>query len=86
MLEQTLSGKQRLEQLIAANDRAVDRDLALAAPTLTTPVEREKARIMRADLATYRATVRTSSRPRARTRRRTPTSGPRGYWIRRPTG
>jgi methyl-accepting chemotaxis protein len=57
MLEQNLPGKQRLEQAIAANDRAVDHELALAAPTLTTPVEREKARIMRADLATYRATV-----------------------------
>ncbi|HEY7620058.1 MAG TPA: methyl-accepting chemotaxis protein, partial [Solirubrobacteraceae bacterium] len=57
MLEDTLQGKQALERRIAANDRAVDHELALAAPTLTTPIEVQKARIMRADLATYRATV-----------------------------
>jgi methyl-accepting chemotaxis protein len=58
MLEDTLQGKEALERRIAANERAVDHELALAAPTLTTPVERQKARMMRADLATYRATVK----------------------------
>jgi methyl-accepting chemotaxis protein len=57
ILEDTVQGKEALEKRIAADDRAIDEELALAAPTLTTPLERQRARVMRADLATYRATV-----------------------------
>jgi methyl-accepting chemotaxis protein len=58
ILEDTLQGKEVLEKRIAANDRAIDSELAATAPTLTTPEERRRAKIMRADLATYRAIVR----------------------------
>ena len=54
ILQDTLEGKATLERRIAANDRTIDRELARAAPTLTTPTERRKARLMRADLNAYR--------------------------------
>jgi methyl-accepting chemotaxis protein len=57
ILEDTTQGKAALERRIAANDKTFDRELARAAPTLTTPAERTRARILRADLASYRAIV-----------------------------
>jgi methyl-accepting chemotaxis protein len=49
--------RQALEQRIAANDRTIDHELALVEPTLATPPERKRARLLRTDLASYRATV-----------------------------
>jgi methyl-accepting chemotaxis protein len=49
--------QQALEASIAANDATIDRELARAAPTLTTPLQRTRARQLRSDLARYRATV-----------------------------
>jgi methyl-accepting chemotaxis protein len=57
ILQDTVEGKADLERRIAANDRAIDRELARAAPTFTTSIERTRARAMRSDLDAYRTTV-----------------------------
>src|SRR5919197_575316 len=54
VLEDALENKVTIEHRIAANDREIDQQLALAAPTLTTPAERESARFLKANLASYR--------------------------------
>ena len=54
ILEDARENKLTLEKRIAANDREIDRQIALAAPTLTTPAERRGARFLRANLAAYR--------------------------------
>jgi methyl-accepting chemotaxis protein len=54
ILEDARENKLTLEQRIAANDREIDRQIALAAPTLTTPAERRGARFLNHNLAAYR--------------------------------
>ena len=54
ILEGTLETKRPLEQRIRANQQLIERELALAAPSLTTPRERMSARFLKANLATYR--------------------------------
>jgi methyl-accepting chemotaxis protein len=55
ILEDTLETKRPLEQRILANDRLIARGLALAAPTFTTPQERQSARFLKHNLASYRS-------------------------------
>ena len=55
ILEDTIHNKRLIEQRILANDRQIERQLALAAPSLTTPRERTSARFLKANLATYRS-------------------------------
>ena len=55
ILEDTIHNKRLIEQRILANDRQIERELALAAPSLTTPRERMSARFLKANLATYRS-------------------------------
>jgi methyl-accepting chemotaxis protein len=57
ILEDARENKLTLEKRIAANDREIDRQIALAAPTLTTPAERRGARFLRANLAAYRGFI-----------------------------
>jgi methyl-accepting chemotaxis protein len=57
IMADTVVIRQALELRTATNDSTIDHQLALAAPTLTTPLERKRAHDLRADLATYRATV-----------------------------
>ncbi len=57
ILEDTTDTKDPIERRIADNDRTIDRELAQAAPSLTTPDERRRARMLRTDLASYRANV-----------------------------
>jgi len=54
ILEDARENKLSLEKRIAANDTEIDRQIALATPTLTTPAERRGARFLRANLAAYR--------------------------------
>jgi methyl-accepting chemotaxis protein len=54
ILEDARENKLTLEQRIAANDREIDKQIALAAPTLTTPVERKGARFLQHNLRSYR--------------------------------
>jgi methyl-accepting chemotaxis protein len=54
ILEDAHENKLTLEKRIAANDGEIDRQIALAAPTLTTPAERRGARFLSANLAAYR--------------------------------
>ena len=55
ILEDTIHNKRLIEQRILANDRQIQRQLALAAPSLITPRERTSARFLKANLATYRS-------------------------------
>jgi methyl-accepting chemotaxis protein len=55
ILETTLETKRPLEQRILANDSAIERALAAARPTFTTAREREAARFLAHNLASYRA-------------------------------
>jgi methyl-accepting chemotaxis protein len=57
IMADTVVIRQALELRIATNDRTIDRELGLSVPTLTTAPERKRARLLRADLASYRATV-----------------------------
>src|SRR6266545_1944366 len=54
ILEDARENKLTIERRIAANDREIDRQIALAAPTLTTPAERRGAQFLEHNLATYR--------------------------------
>jgi methyl-accepting chemotaxis protein len=62
VLETARENKRAIEQRIAANDREIDRQIAIAAPTLTTPAERRSARFLRHNLAAYRAFIGELSR------------------------
>lgn len=55
ILEDTIETKRPLEQRILANDRRIARGLAQAAPTFTSSQERQSARFLKHNLATYRS-------------------------------
>jgi methyl-accepting chemotaxis protein len=57
ILEDAVENKVTLEKRIAANDREIDQQLALARPTLTTPTERRVTRFLKANLASYRSFI-----------------------------
>src|SRR5215218_3453548 len=54
ILEDARENKVTLEKRIATNDREIDKQIALAAPTLTTPAERRGARFLKHNLTAYR--------------------------------
>jgi methyl-accepting chemotaxis protein len=54
VLEDARENKVAIERRIAANDREIDKQIALAAPTLSTPAERDGARFLKANLQSYR--------------------------------
>ncbi|MEN3284645.1 MAG: methyl-accepting chemotaxis protein, partial [Solirubrobacteraceae bacterium] len=57
ILEDARENKLTLEKRIAANDDEIDRQIALAAPTLTTPAEQRGARFLRTNLDAYRGFI-----------------------------
>ena len=50
---ESAENKRTIEGRIVANDRAIDHEIAIAAPTLTTPDERDGARFLRHNLKAY---------------------------------
>jgi methyl-accepting chemotaxis protein len=57
VLEDARENKLAIERRIEANDREIDRQIALTTPTLTTPAERRGAQFLQHNLRVYRAFV-----------------------------